>query len=186
MAMWTLPNLFTFTRILLVPFIVWALLERDFVLAFWLFAAAAVSDLLDGSLARLLDQRSEFGAWLDPIADKLVLLSTLLLLAVDGLLPMWFAVLVLMRDGVVLGGAAAYRSLTGGLKVAPSWLGKSAILLEFVLVSAVLAEAALQLGLAVVLPPLFWLTAAVAVASGLHYVWVWTVKTQSFLKAIRS
>ncbi|WP_165919198.1 CDP-alcohol phosphatidyltransferase family protein [Sulfuritortus calidifontis] len=182
--MWTLPNLITFCRILLVPFIVWALLERDIALAFWLFAAAAVSDLIDGNLARLLDQRSEFGAWLDPIADKLVLLSTLVLLAVDGLLPMWFAVLVLMRDGVVLGGAVAYRGLTGGLKVAPSWLGKAAILLEFVLVSAVLAEAALQLGLAPLLPSLFWLAAAVAVASGLHYVWVWAMKTQAFLQTL--
>ncbi|MEW5893660.1 MAG: CDP-alcohol phosphatidyltransferase family protein [Pseudomonadota bacterium] len=184
--MWTLPNLITIARILLVPFIVWSLFERDFVSAFWLFAAAALSDLFDGSLARLLDQRSEFGAWLDPIADKLVLLSTLVLLAWDGLLPVWFAVLVLVRDGVVLAGAAAYRRLTGGLKVAPSWLGKSAVFLEFVLVSAVLAETALQLGLADWLPGLFWLTAALAAGSGLHYVWLWSAKTCSFLKAVRS
>ena len=185
MAIWTLPNLFTFARILLVPFVVGALLERDFEWAFWLFAAAAVSDLLDGTLARLLNQRSEFGAWLDPIADKLALLSTLLLLAWDGLLPIWFAVLVLMRDGVVLGGAAAYRSLTGGLKVAPTWLGKTAILLEFVLVGAVLAEAALRLGLQPLLPPLLWAAAIAAAASGLHYVWRWAVKTQAFLRAVK-
>ncbi|NWG87025.1 MAG: CDP-alcohol phosphatidyltransferase family protein [Hydrogenophilaceae bacterium] len=186
MAIWTLPNLFTFARILVVPFIVWRLLERDFEWAFWLFAAAAVSDLLDGSLARLLNQRSELGAWLDPIADKLVLLSTLLLLAWDGLLPIWFAALVLTRDSIVLGGAAAYRSLTGGLQVAPSWLGKAATMLEFVLVSAVLAEAALQLGLAWLLPGLFWVTAVQAAASGLHYVWLWSAKTYSFLRAVRS
>ena len=185
MTVWTIPNLFTFARILLVPFVVGSLLERDFVSAFWLFAAAAVSDLLDGTLARLLDQRSEFGAWLDPIADKLVLLSTLSLLAWDGLLPVWFAILVLLRDGVVLGGAAAYRGLTGGLRVAPTWLGKTAVLLEFVLVGGVLAEAALRLGLESWLPLLLWTAAVTAAVSGLHYVWAWTVKTQAFLKVVR-
>lgn len=186
MSVWTLPNIITFARILLVPFIVWQLLERQFEPAFWLFAAAALSDLVDGGLARLLNQRSEFGAWLDPIADKLVLMSTLLLLTWDGLLPLWFAVLILVRDAVVLGGAAAYRGLTGGLKVAPTWLGKTAVLLEFVLIGTVLAEAALQPGLSALLPVLFWLTAAMAAASGVQYVWLWSAKTRGFLRTVRS
>lgn len=186
MTVWTIPNLFTFARILLVPFIVGCLLERDFVWAFWLFAAAAVSDLLDGSLARLLDQRSELGAWLDPIADKTVLLSTLLLLAWDGLLPMWFAALILARDAVVLGGAAVYRRLIGGLKVAPTWLGKMACLFEFVLLGMVLAAVALWPGLAAWLPDLLWAAAMLAAASGLHYVWLWSAKTYAFLRALRS
>lgn len=185
MTVWTIPNLFTFARLLLAPFVAWQLLAQHYETAFWLFAMAALTDLLDGGLARLLDQHSEFGAWLDPIADKVMLLTTLLLLTWDALLPLWFAVLVLTRDATVLGGAAAYRRLTGGLKVAPTWLGKSAIFLEFILVSVVLAEAAFQLGLASLFV-LFWLTAAVAAASGVQYVWLWSAKTRDFLHTARS
>lgn len=181
MTIWTIPNLFTLARLVLVPFVAWQLLARQFEAAFWLFALAAVTDFLDGGLARLLDQRSEFGAWLDPIADKLMILCALLLLTWHGLLPMWFALLVLTRDAVVLSGAMVYRRLTGGLQVAPTWLGKSAIFLEFVLVSAALGEAALQIGLAVVLPGLLWVTAAMAATSGLQYVWLWSGKTWSYL-----
>lgn len=182
MTIWTIPNLFTFARLLLVPCVAWTLLAARFELAFWLFVLSALTDLLDGTLARLLNQRSEFGAWLDPIADKLMLLSTLLLLSWEELLPIWFAVLVLLRDAVVLSGAAAYRRLTGGLQVAPTWLGKSAIFLEFVLVSAVLGEAALQIGLSDQLPVMLWATAVMAVASGVQYVWLWSAKTRSYLR----
>ncbi len=186
MAVWTIPNLFTFARLLLVPFVAWQLQAQQWVPAFWLFAIAAATDMLDGSLARLLNQRSEFGAWLDPIADKLMLLTALSLLTWTELLPLWFALLVLARDGVVLSGAAAYRRLTGGLRVAPTWLGKTAVMLEFVLIAAVLAEVALHLGLSPWLPYLLWLTAIVAAASGLQYVWLWSGKTRSFLRAVRS
>ncbi len=186
MAVWTIPNMFTFARLLLVPLVAWQLLELQWVPAFWLFAIAAVTDLLDGTLARLLNQRSEFGAWLDPIADKLMLLTTLSLLTWADFLPLWFAVLVLLRDAVVLSGAVAFRRLTGGLHVAPTWLGKTAVMLEFVLIAAVLAEVALQLGLSPWRPYLLWFTALVAAASGLQYVWLWSGKTRSFLRALRS
>ncbi len=180
--MLTLPNLLTLARIGLVPFVAWHLLLRDFDMAFWLFVIAALTDLLDGALARLLDQRSAFGAWLDPVADKLMLLTTLFMLAWDGVLPAWLAVLVGVRDAVVVGGALAYRRLTGGLEVAPTRLGKLATMIEFVLVSLALAEAALALGLAGLLPPLVLAAGALAAASGLHYVWVWSDKTCAYLK----
>ena len=182
MTIWTIPNLFTFARLLLAPFVAWQLFAEQYEAAFWLFAIAALTDLLDGGLARLLNQRSEFGAWLDPIADKTMLLTTMLLLTWDALLPLWFAVLVLTRDATVLSGAAAYRRLTGGLQVTPTWLGKSAIFLEFVLLCATLGEAALHIGLAEHLPMLLWATAAMAAASGLQYVWLWSAKTRSFLR----
>lgn len=186
MTVWTIPNLLTFARLLLAPFVAWQLLVLQYEAAFWLFAIAASTDLLDGVLARLLDQRSEFGVWLDPIADKTMLLTTLLLLTWDALLPLWFAALVLTRDAIVLGGAAAYRRLTGGLQVAPTWLGKSAIFLEFILVGIALAEAAFHFGMGSSLPWLVAATAAVAAVSGVQYVRLWMGKTRSFLKAVRS
>jgi cardiolipin synthase len=179
-GMYTLPNLLTAGRLLLAPLVVWQLAAGRVEAAFWLFALAALTDLLDGNLARLLDQRSVFGAWLDPIADKVMLLSTLLMLVWIGLLPLWLGVVVALRDVVVLSGAAAYRTLTGGLEVAPTWWGKAATCAEFVLVTLVLADVALGLG-AEFLAYLIHLTGILVTVSGLHYVWRWSRKTRDWL-----
>lgn len=178
----TLPNLLTASRLVLVPFVVWNLAQGELEWAFWLFVVAAVTDLLDGNLARLLNQKTVLGAWLDPIADKAMLLSTLLILVWLEVLPLWLGVLVALRDSVVLLGAAAYRSLTGGLEVAPTWWGKVATAAEFVLVSLVLADLALGWGLAF-LGHLAQLTGLLVSVSGLHYVWIWSAKTRAWRAA---
>jgi cardiolipin synthase len=178
-----LPNLLTVIRILLVPFVVWRLLVLDMQGAFWLFSAAALTDLLDGNLARWLNQRTVLGAWLDPIADKLMLLSTLFMLAWDGVLPAYLAVVVGLRDLVVVSGAAAYRRLTGGLDVQPTLSGKLATFVEFILVALALANAALDLGLTAQIPLLSILAAGLAVLSGVRYVLIWADKTRAFLSA---
>jgi len=183
---YTLPNLLTALRIVLVPFVIWRLAVYDMRGAFWLFAAAALTDLLDGNLARILNQRSVLGAWLDPIADKLMLLSTLFMLAWDGVLPMYLAIVVGARDLVILTGAAAYRRLTGGLDVHPTISGKIATFVEFVLVALALANAALELGLTGNIPLLSLLAAGLVVLSGVRYVWLWSAKTRAFLAARRS
>jgi len=180
----TLPNLLTTGRLVLVPFVVLNLAQDDLKMAFWLFAAAALTDLLDGSLARMLDQRSVLGAWLDPIADKAMLLSTLVMLVWIGALPVWLALLVGLRDIVVLLGAAAYRVLTGGLEVAPTWWGKVATAAEFVLVTLVLADLALGWGLGFI-RHLVMATGLLVSLSGLHYVWVWSAKTRAWKAARR-
>jgi cardiolipin synthase (CMP-forming) len=182
----TLPNLLTVSRLILAPLVVWRIVELDLRGAFWLFAAAALTDLLDGFLARMLDQRSVLGAWLDPIADKVMLLSTLISLSWVGFLPLWLAVVVAARDGVVLAGAGAYRWLTGHLEVAPTFSGKLAVFVEFTLVSLVLADAALGLGLANLVRPLVGVAALLAVVSGLHYVVAWTGKGRRVLHQRRA
>lgn len=179
----TLPNALTGFRLVLAPVVVWHILAADMWGAFWWFAVAAVTDLLDGNLARLLDQKSVLGAWLDPIADKAMLLSTLLALAWAGSLPSWLAVVVVLRDAVVLGGAGAYRMLTGRLEVAPTLSGKAATFAEFTLVSLILADLALGPGLIEWLEALIVLTAILVVASGLHYVVLWSRKTRDFLRS---
>jgi len=179
----TIPNLLTALRLILAPFVAWRLALHDVEGAFWLFVIAATTDLLDGYLARLLNQHSALGAWLDPIADKLMLLTTLGFLALTGLLPMWLLWLIVVRDVVILAGAEAYRRLAGGLLITPILSGKLTIALEFVLVSWVLAEQALSLGLAWGIRPLILLTAFTAIVSGLRYVWLWSSKTVAFLKS---
>lgn len=178
----TLPNLLTASRLVLAPFVAWRLLEHDVVGAFWLFVIAAITDLLDGNLARWLNQRSVLGAWLDPIADKVMLLTTLSMLALTGILPMWLLYVVWVRDLVILAGAEAYRRLTGKLDVTPTLSGKVATFMEFVLVSWVLADLALEFGLDESIEPLALLTAVAVAGSGVRYVWLWTRKTSAFLR----
>jgi len=178
----TLPNLLTASRLILAPIVAWRLLEHDVEGAFWLFVIAAITDLLDGNLARWLNQRSVLGAWLDPIADKVLLLTTLTMLVLTGLLPMWLLYVVVVRDLVILAGAEAYRRLTGKLDVRPTLSGKVATFMEFVLVSWVLADVALELGFDGSIEPLALLTALAVAGSGVRYVWLWTRKTTVFLR----
>ncbi len=179
---YTLPNLLTLSRLLLAPVVAWRLLEHDVEGAFWLFVIAAITDLLDGNLARWLNQRSVLGAWLDPIADKVMLLTTLSMLALTGLLPMWLLFVVVVRDVVILAGAEGYRRLAGKLDVRPTWSGKVATFMEFVLVSWVLADIALDLGMDASIEPLALVTGLAVAWSGVRYVWLWTRKTLDFLR----
>jgi len=180
--LFTLPNLLTVARLILTPFVARHLYLHDVHGAFWLFVAAALTDLLDGSLARLLDQRSVLGAWLDPIADKVMLLTTLTMLAWTDLLPIWLWLLVAVRDVVILAGAEAYRRLTGRLDVRPTLSGKVATALEFILVSFTLADLALRWGLDRYIAGLVAATAIAVALSGLSYIWLWTGKTREFLR----
>ena len=179
--MYTLPNLLTLIRLLLAPVVAWRLLEHDVDGAFWLFVIAAITDLLDGNLARWLNQRSVLGAWLDPIADKVMLLTTLSMLALTELLPMWLLYVVVVRDLIILAGAEGYRRLTGKLDVRPTISGKIATFMEFVLVSWVLADIALDLGWDWSIEPLALITALAVGGSGVRYVWLWARKTSAFL-----
>lgn len=177
----TLPNLLTALRLLLAPVVLWRVLAGDMQGAFWVFVAAAVTDLLDGNIARLFNQKSVLGAWLDPIADKTMLLTTLFALVWADVLPQWLLVVVLLRDAVVLLGAAAFRWLTGSLEVRPTLSGKVATFVEFTLVSLALAEEALRPGMAWILPWVAALAAFTVVLSGVRYVIIWTDKTRAWL-----
>jgi cardiolipin synthase len=113
-----------------------------------------------------------------------MLLTTLSMLCLTDLLPLWLLWVVLVRDGVILAGAEAYRRLTGGLDVRPTLSGKLATALEFILVAFTLADLALELGLDAGIQPAAALTAAVVALSGLRYVWLWSSKTRAYLRAL--
>ncbi len=180
--LYTIPNLLTLGRVILVPFVAWRLLEGDLPGAFVYFVIAAVTDFFDGYLARLLNQKSALGAWLDPLADKAMLLTVILLLADQDILPVWLALIVVLRDVTVLVGAAAWLNLTGHLDVAPTLGGKVATFAEFVLISLLLGQHLLNAGVIETFPVLILLTAALATFSGTQYVWRWTLKTRAWLK----
>jgi len=124
----TIPNLITIGRIGMVPVFVELSLTGHTVAALWTFIVAAASDGIDGLLARVLDQRSHLGGILDPIADKALVLSAMLVLVFTGKLPWWLLALVVFRDGWMVIGALMVRRKRLEIPTAPSRVGKYATL----------------------------------------------------------
>jgi len=158
----TIPNLITIGRIGTVPVFVALSLTGHTVAALWTFIAAAASDGIDGLLARLLDQRSHLGGILDPIADKALVLSALLVLVFTGKLPWWLLALVVFRDGWMVIGALMVRRKRLEIPTAPSRVGKYATL--GLLTAVVLALVGLAVGKS---PMLEAYTAVVGLLAGL-------------------
>lgn len=168
-----LPNTLTAARILLTPPIGWLLAVGEPRRALPLLAAAALTDAADGWLARRLDARSALGAFLDPLADKLLAATVYLGLAASGRLPVWLAALVLGRDLLILAFAAWALRRTRLRAFPPSLWGKLSTLLQFSLGIAALLDS---------VQPAAWsasavqaLIPAVALAttwSGAHYAWL--------------
>lgn len=98
-----LPNLITLARILLVPVIVWAIAANHMLVAFILFLAAGVSDAVDGFLAKRFGMKSDLGAYLDPLADKVLIVSIYVTLGISGAIPRWLVILVVSRDLMIIG-----------------------------------------------------------------------------------
>ncbi|MBK9243408.1 MAG: CDP-alcohol phosphatidyltransferase family protein [Burkholderiales bacterium] len=171
-----LPNAITVLRAALIPLQAWLLLRGDYGLAFALFVVSGLSDLADGWIARRFDLRTRFGAIADPLADKITMLTVALLLATQGWLPWWFALLVVGRDLLIVGGAAAYHFLIGEVEMAPSFVSKLNTALEFGFLAGVLALAAGHLDEGPWFAALLYATAATVIASGASYVLVWSRK----------
>ena len=169
-----LPNAITLLRLLAVPGVAWLLETAQHAAAFWLFLAAALSDGIDGFLARRYGWITPLGALLDTLTDKALGITTLLLLTWQALIPWWVTLAIVLRDAVVVLGALAYRSLAGHLEIQPTWLGKTNTFLEFALLCVVLAQAGVLLPLAGLAKLLFVLVFATTLGSGLHYVVAWT------------
>ncbi|MBW1722711.1 MAG: CDP-alcohol phosphatidyltransferase family protein [Deltaproteobacteria bacterium] len=170
----TIPNLITTIRIILAPIFIIYLINDQYFSALIVFMLCCLSDGLDGLLARLFNQKSRIGTYLDPIADKLLLVATFITLAIRGSLPSWLTVTVIARDVLILLGVAVLFFVhTGFVKIKPSFLSKLTTCLQFASVMAVLSR-----GNLLTLPPvfyryLFYLTALFTISSGLHYMHYW-------------
>jgi cardiolipin synthase len=170
----TIPNMITILRFLLVPVVVWALLSGAYGVAFFCFVVAGLSDGVDGFIARQFNQRSELGAWLDPAADKLLLVSVFVLLGWLGELPDWLVVLFVSRD-VLIVGAVILSSLMGTmLEMRPLLVSKANTAVQIALAALVLAELALIGELPVLRTLLIWTAGFLTVSSGFAYVLSWT------------
>ena len=171
-----IPNVITVIRVLLIPVIAYLIVERHYAPALLVFMAAAFSDFADGAIARHYRMVSEFGARLDPIADKLAMLTATVLLAWQSWLPLWLAAAIVLRDIVIAGGAIAYRLVVGHVQMEPTWLSKLNTALEFAVLAGVLAQAAELVDASAWLPWLFVVVFATVVLSGAQYVWAWSRK----------
>jgi cardiolipin synthase len=137
-----LPNLICVARIALVWPIVWALLAANYDLALLLFAVAAVSDGLDGFLAKRFGWTSELGKVLDPLADKFLLISVFVVAATIGLVPWWLTIAAVARDVMIVLGALVLRIWTGPLHTRPSVISKINTLLQLTYLLGVITHAA--------------------------------------------
>jgi cardiolipin synthase len=135
----SIPNLITLARILLVPVVVWAIASNQMLFAFLLFAAAGVSDAVDGFLAKRFGMASELGAYLDPLADKVLIVSIYVSLGIVDALPRWLVILVVSRDLLIVGGVLFSWLLNKPVGVKPHMVSKVNTAAQLLLVGLVLA-----------------------------------------------
>lgn len=168
---WTIPNLITIFRILLTPVFVIAYLDQNFLLAWLLFMIAGFSDAMDGFLARVLNQRSEFGAMIDPLADKILLVTSFLCLSAQGYISNWLTVLVISRDFIIVGGLTLLKfyGVDVEKRISPLWSSKITTLLQILVVFSVLCNLAFALDLGDMEPKLEFVTAFFTFISGTIY-----------------
>jgi cardiolipin synthase len=170
--MLTLPNFLTLLRIIAVPAFLILLAGHRYGAATILFVLAGITDAVDGVIARLTDSKSDLGAALDPLADKLLLVSSFVMFTWLGVVPPWLMILVLTRDVVILGGYLAIYFMSTPMQVDPSLIGKVNTCMEMITILFALGTVA-RPDIAMALPNLvvWYVTAATIAVSGVHYVY---------------
>lgn len=168
----TIPNLITACRIILAPIFIIYLLQDRFLAALVVFTLAGLSDAVDGLIARLFDQKTRLGSYLDPLADKILLVAAFVTLAVRGFIPPWLAVLCISRDILILLGTLIL-SLSGvDFRVRPSIVSKLTTFFQLLTVFLVLSQYPLHLS-GQFIPYAFFVTGVLTISSGLHYMYFW-------------
>jgi len=173
MSLRWLPNSISLMRIALVAPILLLILNENFVWALVLFAVAGFSDGVDGYLAKRFDWQTRLGALLDPVADKLLVAGTFITLAYTQDIPVWLAATVILRDVVIVAGAAAYNFLIRPVEGEPTRVSKLNTALEFLLLLFVLSRAGFGWPDQISITVLGAAVLVTVVISGVDYVWSW-------------
>ena len=170
-----IPNLLTLGRILLTPVIVYFILDGEPVQALVFMAVAGLTDMLDGAIAKHFNMQTKVGSYLDPVADKLMLVSAFVCLFYVDQVPLFVFLAAIFRDAIIIGGAALYELVTRRLRMEPTFLSKVTTVVQIIYVllallhmSHELPDTMMNLGA--------WATFAVTVASGVQYMVLWTLK----------
>lgn len=164
-----LPNYITLLRIILIPFFINLMIYGYYGAALIVFAVACLTDALDGMIARLTKSMTELGAFLDPMADKLLIVSAFVTLVLMGMLPVWLVIIVVSRDIILVLGSIAIYFTGHQFTAKPSIIGKATTVLQLIVVtlSLVLKNFGTEMGLMTIL---HWTTAGFTLASGIQYV----------------
>jgi len=168
-----LPNLITVIRVLIVPVVIWLIIHGAHTPAFALFLLAGVSDAIDGFLARHYDWRTELGAYLDPVADKLLLVGIYVTLGLLGHIPAWLVIAVVSRDVLIVGAVMLSWMLDRAVEVRPSKISKANTAGQIVLAGIVLAQLGFAPALAPVVTPLTWIVGILTLVSAGVYLARW-------------
>jgi len=169
----SLPNLITLARLLLAPLAVSMIVSHRFTEAFLIFVLAGVSDGVDGFIAKRFDLRTELGAYLDPLADKALLVSIYVTLAIVGVLPPAIAILVVSRDLMILCAILVSWLLDKPVAIRPVWVSKFNTVAQIALAAVVLGAKAYGLSQAPGQDVMVWIVAGSTLASGAIYVSQW-------------
>ena len=174
-----LPNLISLGRLLSVPVAVYLILQSQYAAAFWLFVAAGLSDAIDGFIAKKWGLTSALGAYLDPIADKALLVAVYLALGGEGHVPIWIVILVVSRDLIIIGGVVLSHITTQPLRMHPLMVSKVNTAAQIALVAVILAELGLGAPLGTERDLLVYLVAATTILSGGAYIFSWGRASES-------
>lgn len=169
----TVPNLISILRLLLVPGVVLAMLQARWDWAFAGFVIAGVSDGVDGFIARQFNQHSRLGAYLDPIADKLLLVSVFIVLGISGELPLWLVVAMVSRDGLIICAVVLSSVMGHPVEVKPLFVSKANTAVQIILAAEVLAELTFDMHLDPLRTTLIMLSGLLTVASAAAYLVAW-------------
>lgn len=169
----SIPNLITLGRVILVPVVFWFLVSGKLQWAFAAFVAAGVSDAVDGFLAKRFKWETELGAYLDPIADKLLIVSVFVALGVTGKLPSFLVIAVVSRDILIVIAVVLSWFLGHPTPMKPIAVSKANTVSQIVLAAVVLADEAFELKLRGPVLALIWITAGLTLASLIAYLRVW-------------
>lgn len=170
----SVPNFISLARLLCVPLAVWLIVTSQMQAAFYVFVAAGISDAIDGFIAKRFNARTALGRYIDPLADKALLVSVYVALGLKGALPDWLVILVVFRDVLIIGGALLVHTLTNQtMRLEPLLISKLNTLMQILLAVAVLAKLGFGFDDRGAATGLVYATAATTALSGAAYIVRW-------------
>jgi cardiolipin synthase len=169
----SIPNFITLGRVILVPVVFWLLVSGQTQAAFLVFVIAGISDGVDGYLAKRYGWTTELGAYLDPLADKLLIVSIFLALGVAEKLPSWVVIAVVSRDILIVIAVVLSWLMENPVRIRPLVVSKANTVAQIVLAATVLADEGFSLGLGCLRVVLIWVTGVLTVVSLAAYLRAW-------------
>jgi cardiolipin synthase len=166
-----LPNAITIIRILLIPLFLYKVIQGDMVFATIVYLTAAITDGLDGFIARVWNLKTKLGSFLDPMADKLLVTTSFLTLSILGIIPLWLALAVISRDFIIVSGSLLVYLMKSELTIKPQPIGKVTTFFQFSYILLVLLRSAFDITLLKGLNnPMVLITGGLTIISGAVYI----------------